>query len=150
MRLLPGPAKTPGSGIGPTGAIGAMGTMGGASGMGARFMEPTNWEIELALHNIKAATTEAGAAKAAAGVYRVGLDPADVVVNAFEEKVAKLRHPNWNRPMPPRLPRSFRPLTFIIRAWKELQALAKTQAASTAAFNPGQPPHQQPGNYSFL
>ena len=113
--------------------IGALGPMGNGLTGPSRFMEPTNWEVDLAVHNVNAATTEAEAAKAAAAVYRIGLDAPDAVVSAFEEKVARLRNPNWTGRNPPKLPRTFRPMSFIVRAWKELQALATAQAAANAA-----------------
>lgn len=99
----------------------------------ASYMEPTNWEIDLAVHNVNAAKTEAGAAKAAAAVYRIGLDTPDAVLSAFEEKVAMLRNPNWRGRNPPQLPRTFRPMPLIVRAYKELQALAQKEAAAAAA-----------------
>lgn len=113
------------------------GTLGGIGALASpMYMEPTNWEIDLAVHNVNSAKTEAAAAKAAAAVYRVGLDMPDAVMSAFEEKVARLRNPNWNRPSSPPLPRSFRPLSFIIRAWNELQALANANAPKPVAANP--------------
>ena len=111
-----------------------MGAMGpAAAGPSPSWMEPTPWEVELAVHNINAATTEQEAAKAAAAVYRIALDTPDMVVNAFEEKVARLRHPNWNRPRPPPVPHNFNPIALIAAAFREIQAIQQKEAAQQAA-----------------
>ncbi|XP_052786542.1 proteoglycan 4-like isoform X4 [Mya arenaria] len=134
---------------GPAGPHAMPGMPGSGSGMGG-WAEPTQWEVDLAIHNINAATTEAAAAAAAAAVYRVHLDPPDAVVGVFEEKVARLRSPNWTQRRPPPLPRNFNPLPLIIAAFNELQAIQKAEAAKKAAAaaasvpkpgtKPGRPP----------
>ena len=78
---------------------------------GFPFAEPRQYEVNIAVSDINAATTEAEAAKAAAMVYRPRLDTPDVVVNAFERKIAQLR-------ALPRLPMTFNPLPLILAAYK--------------------------------
>lgn len=103
--------------------------------------EPTQWEIDMAVHKIMGATTEAGAAKAAANVHRIGVDMPDTVIQTFEDKVARLRNPNWTLPMAPPLPRHFNPMQPILMAFNELhaEATAKLAAATKAVSATAKP-----------
>ena len=94
--------------------------------------EPRSYEINIAVQDIHAATTEADAAKAAAMIHRPGLDLADAVVNAFERKIAQLR-------ALPRLPRTFNPLPLIFAAYRLNWAKQQTPAVTAAANKPSAP-----------
>ena len=101
-------------------------------------VEPRQYELNIAVADINAATTELEAAKAAAMVYVPTLDPADVVVNAFEKKIAQLR-------ALPRLPMTFNPLPLILAAYKLHYASQKQTAAQTPPpLRPGQGPQPRP------
>ena len=96
------------------------------------YLEPRQYEVNMAVNDIHAATTETQAAKAAAMVYRPMLDTPDVVVNAFERKIAQLR-------ALPRLPMTFRPLPLIMAAYK-LHFANQMNSAPPPARTPGPGP----------
>ena len=95
--------------------------------------EPTQWELDKAVHDIHMAKTEAQAVKAAAGVHRIGLDLADMVVNSLEEKIARLRHPHWNRIRPPPTPRGLNVHAMVRNAYFQIQRAEQAKAERAAA-----------------
>jgi len=97
----------------------------------------------MAVMNIHAATTEVGAAKAAAAIFHPGLDMGDTVKYALENKVRQLRTPaGWTHPIPPPLPFNFDPMHLIMGAYYGTLTEAPPTAVAVAAAigpNPGPP-----------
>ena len=121
----------PGMGMmGPMNSLTAMHT----SGVLSRF-EPSQYELDMAVHKIMGAKTEKEAAKAAAHVHRLGVDMSDTVIQALEEKIAYLRNPGWSIHSPPPMPMGFHPMHLIMHAYNELhnEASAKLAAATKPA-----------------
>lgn len=104
-----------------------------------------DYQINMALMGINAATNEQAAVKAATAVYHPTMDMADAVKQALETKIRQFRvPPGWTQPIPPPLPFGFDVMNLVMSAYYAQQnggtPPTGTGAAVPSAPAPAPPP----------